>query len=67
MFSLIFGIWAWRRGWRNWVLLIWAGELVIGGFLAAAGGDVHTAKPAALLGEFGAMIAFITMICNPRR
>ena len=66
MLSLIFGIWAWRKGWRNWVLLVWAGELVIGGLFGAAGIEPHMAKPAALVGEFGAMIAFITMICNPR-
>ena len=67
MLSLIFGIWAWRKGWRNWVFIVWAGELALGVFFAAAGVDVHSAKPAALICEFGAMIAFITMICNPRR
>lgn len=66
MLSLIFGIWAWRRGWRNWVLLIWLGELMIGMTFAAGGIDVQMAKPAMLIGEFGAMITFITMICNPR-
>jgi len=67
MLSLIFGIWAWRRGWRNWVLLAWLSELMVGIIVAVGSVSSEMAKPAMLIGEFGAMIAFITMICNPRR